>query len=66
MTVRFLLLMQLAILAGAQEATFQITANVVVVDAQVVSKKTGRTIGALQKTDFEILENGVKRFAKSR
>lgn len=53
--------MQLAVLASAQEATFQVTANVVVVDAQVVSKKTGRTIGALQKTDFEILENGAKQ-----
>jgi VWFA-related protein len=53
--------MQLAILACAQESTFQVTTNVVVVDAQVVSKKTGRTIGALKKSDFEILENGEKQ-----
>ncbi|HEV2686976.1 MAG TPA: hypothetical protein VGV35_00440, partial [Bryobacteraceae bacterium] len=61
MTVRRFLFMGLAALASAQDPVFRITSDLVVVDAQVVSKKTGRTIGALQRGDFEVLEDGVKQ-----
>jgi VWFA-related protein len=39
----------------------RVTVDLVVVDAQVVQKKTGRPIGALKRGDFELLEDGVKQ-----
>jgi len=45
----------------AQDPVFKVTTDLVVVDAQVVSKKTGRTIGALKREDFELYEDGVKQ-----
>src|SRR5712671_2010883 len=39
----------------------RVTVDLVVVDAQVVQKKTGRPIGVLKREDFELLEEGVKQ-----
>ena len=61
MARKLFLLIGLAAAGGAQDAVFRVTADLVVVDAQVVSKKTGRTIGALDRRDFEIYEDGVKQ-----
>jgi VWFA-related protein len=58
--LRFLLL-GIIPLALAQDPVFKVNTDLVVVDAQVVSKKTGRTIGALQREDFELYEDGVKQ-----
>jgi len=54
-------LMGLAVFVSGQDTVFRVTTDLVVVDAQVVSKKTGRTIGALDRRDFEIYEDGVKQ-----
>src|SRR5260370_34316064 len=48
-------------LAPAQDPVFKVTSDLVVVDAQVVSKKTGRTIGGLKRADFELYEDGVRQ-----
>ena len=61
MAGKLFLLMGLAVFVSAQDAVFRVTADLVVVDAQVVSKKTGRTIGALDRRDFELFEDGVKQ-----
>ena len=47
--------------APAQDPVFKVTTDLVVVDAQVVSKKTGRTIGGLKRDDFEVYEDGVRQ-----
>jgi Ca-activated chloride channel homolog len=39
----------------------KVNTDLVVFDAQVIDKKTKRTIGDLSKEDFEIIENGVKQ-----
>lgn len=43
------------------DPVIQVTVDLVVVDAQVVQKKTGRPIGALKREDFELLEDGVRQ-----
>jgi len=47
--------------ALAQSDVFRVSTDLVVVDAQVVGKKTGRTIGALKQEDFVLAEDGVKQ-----
>src|SRR5215831_5303772 len=39
----------------------KVDTNLVVFDAQVVDKKSGRVIGDLTKNDFELTDNGVKQ-----
>jgi len=39
-----------------------LTTDLVVVDAQVVNKKTGRTVGGLSREDFALYEEDVKQF----
>jgi VWFA-related protein len=39
----------------------KVDTNLVVFDAQVIDKKTGRVIGDLKKDDFELTDNGVKQ-----
>jgi VWFA-related protein len=39
----------------------RVDTNLVVFDAQVIDKKTGRAIGDLKKDDFELTDNGVKQ-----
>jgi VWFA-related protein len=59
-----LLFLLLAIMSpgGAQtDHVIRVTVDLVVVDAQVVQKKTGRPIGALKREDFELLEDGVRQ-----
>jgi len=46
---------------GPAQPVIRVTVDLVVVDAQVVHKKTGRPIGALKREDFEIFEDGVKQ-----
>jgi VWFA-related protein len=43
------------------ELTVKIDTNLVVIDALVVSKKTGRVIGALKREDFLVYEDGVQQ-----
>ena len=51
--------------ASAQEKepvdVVKVDTNLVVFDAQVVDKKTGRVIGDLKKEDFELSDNGVRQ-----
>ena len=39
----------------------KINTELVVVDAQVLAKKTGRIIGSLHREDFQLYEDGVKQ-----
>lgn len=39
----------------------KVNTDLVIFDAQVVDKKTRRTIGDLSRDDFEVTENGVKQ-----
>src|SRR3954469_9478742 len=39
----------------------KVDTNLVVFDAQVIDKKTGRVIGDLKKDDFELTDNGAKQ-----
>src|SRR6185295_3118827 len=39
----------------------KVDTNLVVFDAQVVDKKTGRVIGDLKKDDFELTDNGIRQ-----
>src|ERR1043166_7929470 len=39
----------------------KVDTNLVVFDAQVIDKKTGRVIGDLKKEDFELTDNGVRQ-----
>ena len=55
------LIVALCGLSSFQEAVFKVTADLVVVDVQVVSKKTKRTIGALKREDFQLTEDGVRQ-----
>src|SRR5438105_12103346 len=54
-----------ALRARAQEVdpndVIRINTDLVVLDAQVVDKKTGKAFGGLQKQDFEIYEENVKQ-----
>jgi Ca-activated chloride channel family protein len=43
------------------EPVIRVTVDLVVVDTQVVHKKTGRPIGGLKREDFELLEDGVRQ-----
>ncbi len=43
------------------EQTLKLSTELVVLDAQVVHKKTGRVIGNLQKEDFSLYEDNVKQ-----
>jgi VWFA-related protein len=43
------------------EPVIRVTVDLVVVDAQVVHKKTGRPIGGLKREDFELFEDGVRQ-----
>ena len=43
------------------EQVFRVRVDLVVVDAQVLNKKTGRPVGALRREDFELFENGVRQ-----
>src|SRR5579859_4150630 len=48
----------------AQEAVFRTTSELVLIDAQVVQKKTKSSTGSLRKEDFEIFEDGVRQEVK--
>jgi len=62
MTCKWFAFIGLAALACAQDdPVFKVNSDLVLVDAQVVSKKTGRTVGDLKRGDFEIYEDGVKQ-----
>ena len=43
------------------EMTIRISTEIVVLDAQVLRKKTGLVVGSLRKEDFEVYEDGVKQ-----
>jgi VWFA-related protein len=43
------------------EPVIRVTVDLVVVDTQVVHKKTGRPIGGLKREDFELFEDGVRQ-----
>src|SRR5947199_9739765 len=43
------------------DQVFRVRVDLVVVDAQVLNKKTGRPVGALRREDFELFENGVRQ-----
>jgi VWFA-related protein len=43
------------------EQVFRVKVDLVVVDAQVLSKKTKRPVAALRREDFELYENGVRQ-----
>jgi VWFA-related protein len=51
--------------AAAQEKdpvdVIKVDTNLVVFDAQVIDKKTGRVIGDLKKEDFELTDNGTRQ-----
>ena len=62
MTCKWFAFIALATLGYAQDdPVFKVNSDLVLVDVQVVSKKTGRTIGDLKRGDFEIYEDGVKQ-----
>ena len=48
----------------AQEAVFRTTSELVLIDAQVVQKKTKTSTGSLKKEDFQIYEDGVRQEIK--
>lgn len=50
-----------SIALGQSDPVFRVNTDLVLVDAQVVSKKTGRTIGALKRENFILTEDGVKQ-----
>jgi VWFA-related protein len=43
------------------DAVIRVNTELVVVDAQVLNRKTGRIIGTLNRDDFELYEDGVKQ-----
>src|SRR5258708_7362814 len=45
--------------AGPPETVFKLNVNLVVVDAQVLHKKTGGSVESLTPADFRLYENGV-------
>ena len=47
--------------AAQPEQVFRVDVNLVVVDAQVLNKKTHQPIPALQAQDFQLFESGVKQ-----
>jgi len=47
--------------APADTASVRLNVDLVVLDAQVLQKKTSRIVGGLQKTDFTLIEDGVKQ-----
>jgi hypothetical protein len=46
---------------AATDETFKLRTDLVVLDAQVLNKKTGASVGNLKKEDFVIYEDGVKQ-----
>jgi VWFA-related protein len=47
--------------AQASDEVIRVNTELVVVDAQVVSKKTGHLIGSLRREDFQLYEDGVRQ-----
>lgn len=47
--------------ANEDETTIRISTEIVVLDAQVLRKKTGVVVSSLSKDDFEVYEDGVKQ-----
>jgi VWFA-related protein len=47
--------------ANEDETTIRISTEIVVLDAQVLRKKTGVVLSSLNKYDFEVYEDGVKQ-----
>jgi VWFA-related protein len=47
--------------AGAPDSPFKFRVNLVVVDAQVVNRKTHQQVPALRPIDFHLFENGVRQ-----
>src|SRR5919202_3396868 len=47
--------------AQAPDEVIRVNAELVVVDAQVLNKKTGRLIGSLAREDFQLYEDGVRQ-----
>jgi len=47
--------------AEEDETTIRISTEIVVLDAQVLRKKTGVVVSSLNKDDFEVYEDGVKQ-----
>jgi VWFA-related protein len=47
--------------AQTPDDVIRINTELVVVDAQVINKKTGRLIGSLKREDFQLYEDGVKQ-----
>jgi VWFA-related protein len=43
------------------EQVFRVRVDMVVLDAQVLNKKTGRPVGAMRREDFQLYENGVRQ-----
>ena len=59
---RFMSMVGMALLlplSPGQEQTIKVNSSLVLVDAQVLSKKTGKTIDGLRQADFLIYENAV-------
>ena len=46
----------------SEDEPIKISADLTVVDAQVLSRKTGRVVGGLSKEDFTLYEDGVKQY----
>lgn len=47
--------------AQSPDEIIRVNAELVVVDAQVLNKKTGRIVGSLGREDFQLYEDGVKQ-----
>jgi VWFA-related protein len=47
---------------SADDEPIRLSAELIVVDAQVLSKKTGRVVGNLGRDDFTLYEDGVKQY----
>jgi VWFA-related protein len=52
---------KICIAQESSEQTLKLSTELVVLDAQVLHKKTGRVIGNLQKEDFSLYEDSVKQ-----
>lgn len=46
---------------AADSAVFRVTSELVLLDAQVINRKTGLPVGSLQPDDFEIYEDGIRQ-----
>lgn len=47
--------------SAADDPVIRVNVELVQVDAQVLQKKTGRTVGSLSKEDFQLYEDGVQQ-----